>query len=57
MWLPIDSKFPQEDYTRLQEAADRADAEAVQKATDSLNWARRSESDPLAARKVIHLRA
>jgi len=36
VWLPIDSKFPQEDYLRLQEAADRADLDAVQKATDDL---------------------
>lgn len=27
--LPVDSKFPQEDYLKLQEAADRADREAV----------------------------
>ncbi|MGH8584271.1 MAG: DNA recombination protein RmuC [Gammaproteobacteria bacterium] len=36
VWLPIDSKFPQEDYLRLQEAADRADPAAVQAATDAL---------------------
>ena len=36
VWLPIDSKFPQEDYLRLQEAAERADPGAVQAATDSL---------------------
>jgi DNA recombination protein RmuC len=36
VWLPIDSKFPQEDYLRLQEAAERADAAAVQAATDAL---------------------
>ncbi|MDW8413828.1 MAG: DNA recombination protein RmuC [Acidobacteriota bacterium] len=36
VWLPIDSKFPQEDYLRLQEAADNADAEAVQRATEAL---------------------
>ncbi len=36
VWLPIDSKFPQEDYLRLVDAADRADAEAVQKATAGL---------------------
>ena len=36
VWLPIDSKFPQEDYLRLQEAAERADPVAVQAATDSL---------------------
>ncbi len=28
--LPIDSKFPQDDYVRLQEAADKADREAVE---------------------------
>lgn len=31
VWLPIDSKFPQEDYLRLQEAADNADKEAVER--------------------------
>lgn len=36
VWLPIDSKFPQEDYLRLQEAAEKADPDAVQMATDAL---------------------
>jgi len=36
VWLPIDSKFPQEDYLRLQEASDEGDAEGVQKAADAL---------------------
>lgn len=36
VWLPIDSKFPQEDYIRLQDAAERGDADAVQKASDAL---------------------
>jgi DNA recombination protein RmuC len=36
VWLPIDSKFPQEDYLRLQEAAERGDSEAVQKSTAAL---------------------
>lgn len=36
LWLPIDSKFPQEDYIRLQSAADRADPEAVRLAADAL---------------------
>jgi DNA recombination protein RmuC len=36
VWLPIDSKFPQEDYLRLQEAAEKADPAAVQTAADAL---------------------
>ena len=36
VWLPIDSKFPQEDYLRLQDAAERGDVDAVQKASDAL---------------------
>ncbi|MBM3286135.1 MAG: DNA recombination protein RmuC [Candidatus Eisenbacteria bacterium] len=34
--LPIDSKFPQEDYLRLQEAAERGDPQAVQDASAAL---------------------
>jgi DNA recombination protein RmuC len=52
MWLPIDSKFPQEDYSRLQDAADRADAEAVQRATDSLNRAIRVAAQDIRAKYV-----
>ena len=36
VWLPIDSKFPQEDYLRLQDAAEIGDSIAVQTATDAL---------------------
>jgi DNA recombination protein RmuC len=36
VWMPIDSKFPQEDYLRLVEAADAADVDAVQRATAAL---------------------
>jgi len=36
VWMPIDSKFPQEDYLRLVEAADTADGDSVQKATAAL---------------------
>lgn len=48
VWLPIDSKFPQEDYLRLQEAAERADPGAVQASLDALGRAVRS------AAKDIH---
>ncbi len=48
MWLPIDSKFPTEDYARLQSASEAGDAVAVQTATDALLRALR------AAAKDIH---
>jgi DNA recombination protein RmuC len=47
VWLPIDSKFPQEDYLRLIEASERGDVEAVMVATDGLARAVR-----LAARDI-----
>jgi len=37
VWLPIDSKCPQEDYLRLVEAAERADAEGVREAVKQLD--------------------
>jgi DNA recombination protein RmuC len=37
VWLPIDSKFPQEDYLRLVAAADIADSEAMEKALAALS--------------------
>jgi DNA recombination protein RmuC len=36
LWLPIDAKFPTEDYERLAEAAERADALAVEAAAKAL---------------------
>lgn len=36
VWLPIDSKFPQEDYIRLQEAAEKSDPDAIQAAVEAL---------------------
>jgi DNA recombination protein RmuC len=36
IWLPIDAKFPVEDYQRLVEASERGDAEAVEKASRQL---------------------
>lgn len=35
-WLPVDSKFPMEDYARLSEAAERGDIEALEKAKKAL---------------------
>lgn len=36
VWMPIDSKFPQEDYLRLVDAAEVADVDSEQKATAAL---------------------
>ena len=36
IWLPIDAKFPQEDYIRLVDASEAGDAEAVSQATGAL---------------------
>ncbi|WP_396221587.1 DNA recombination protein RmuC [Gemmatimonas sp.] len=36
VWLPIDSKFPQEDWLRLQDASDLSDVPAVQAASEAL---------------------
>lgn len=36
VWLPIDSKFLNEDYTRLQSAAESGDPDAAQSAADAL---------------------
>jgi len=36
IWLPIDSKFPREDYDRLVAASTAADAEGVKQATNAL---------------------
>lgn len=35
-WLPIDSKFPMEDYIRLNEAGEQGDIEAVERAQKAL---------------------
>ena len=44
LWLPIDAKFPTEDYDRLLTAADGADAEAERAARDGLALRIRGEA-------------
>ena len=39
VWLPIDAKFPQEDYHRLLDASESGDPEAVQRAVAALSRA------------------
>ncbi|MDR3687358.1 MAG: DNA recombination protein RmuC [Coriobacteriia bacterium] len=50
VWLPIDSKFPQEDYVRLQDAAERGDVEAVQKASDALARSIRVQAEAISSK-------
>jgi len=44
VWLPIDAKFPKEDYERLVDAAERADAAGVEAASRQLEARVRQEA-------------
>lgn len=48
VWLPIDSKFPQEDYVRLCDAAEQADKEATEAAAKALERTLRNEAKTIA---------
>jgi len=48
VWMPIDAKFPKEQYERLAEAADRADAEGVLAAGRELELVVRNEAKKIA---------
>ena len=48
VWMPIDAKFPKEQYERLADAADRADAEGVAVAGRELERAVRTEAKTIA---------
>jgi DNA recombination protein RmuC len=44
IWLPIDAKFPQEDYIRLVDAAEKGDPSGVQQATQAMARAAKSSA-------------
>ncbi len=48
VWLPIDAKFPREDYERLLDAQDRADAIAAEVAAKALETRIRTEAKSIA---------
>lgn len=48
VWLPIDAKFPSEDYERLLLAQDQADALAVEEASRALEMRIKQESKKIA---------
>lgn len=52
LWLPIDSKFPQEDYRRVQDAADRANPEETKKAVEDLVRTIRAEAQKICERYI-----
>ncbi len=48
VWLPIDSKFPQEDYIRLTDAAERADAAAVEECSKALERTLKKQAETIS---------
>jgi DNA recombination protein RmuC len=52
VWMPIDAKFPKEQYERLLEAADNADAEGVAVAGRELERAVRTEAKTISEKYV-----
>ena len=52
-WLPIDSKFPLEDYQRLTEAAEREDVEAVEVASRQLESSLKQSAKSLRDKYLV----
>jgi len=52
LWLPIDAKFPREDYERLLDAQDRADAPAVEAAGKAIENQLKFEARSIRAKYV-----
>ena len=52
LWLPIDAKFPQEDYARLQDAVERGDLGAVEESGRALESRIRGEAKSIRDKYV-----
>ena len=52
VWLPIDSKFPQEDYVRLQEASEQGDGDGQRQALEALTRAIRIAAKDISDKYV-----
>jgi DNA recombination protein RmuC len=52
LWLPIDAKFPREDYERLVEAQERADAPAADAAAKAIEGRLRAEARAIREKYV-----
>jgi len=53
VWLPIDAKFPREDYERLLDAEEAGNAEAVKNAAMQLERAIRTQAKSIASKYII----
>jgi DNA recombination protein RmuC len=53
VWLPIDAKFPLEDYQRLVDAQEKADHEAVEIAAKNLTQRIRTEAKTISEKYVV----
>ncbi|HPF88696.1 MAG TPA: DNA recombination protein RmuC [Candidatus Limiplasma sp.] len=52
VYLPIDSKFPQEDYARLADASEKGDAEQTEAARSALVTAVKTEAKRIASKYI-----
>ena len=52
LWLPIDAKFPREDYERLLEAQDRADPQAAEAAARAIEARLKAEAKSIREKYV-----
>jgi DNA recombination protein RmuC len=52
VWMPIDAKFPREDYERLLEAQEQADTQAAQAAAAALERRVREEAKTIQAKYI-----
>jgi DNA recombination protein RmuC len=53
LWLPIDAKFPNEDYERLVDASDRGDVEAVETSSKAVEMRIRASAKDICE-KYVH---
>jgi DNA recombination protein RmuC len=53
LWLPIDAKFPHEDYERLVDASDRGDVEAVEASSKAVEMRIRASAKDICE-KYVH---
>lgn len=51
-WLPIDAKFPQEDYQRLVEATEKGDGEGAAQAGKALEWSLRKQAKNISEKYI-----